>query len=175
MASGGSRCGFDAASAFLQHFVIGLGGRQLSIAPLGMAPRDQAYTDTASIFCRNVSRNSRVRRQFHPLQTDCGAPLGADPLRHLAPGCGGGAQPWASAPRVMAVFNALECLRLDACIARDLPGLARQMDALAYRSEDHRRQWQALAAELGVLARPGATALDSIGLLESCFDKGLPA
>jgi nitric oxide reductase NorD protein len=176
MASGGSRCGFDAASAFLQHFVIGLGGRQLSIAPLGMAPRDQAYTDTASIFLPECVEEFPGYDANFTLYKLTAAHLWAqtrygtwrqDAVAALSP--------WASAPRVMAVFNALECLRLDACIARDLPGLARQMDALAYRSEDHRRQWQALAAELGVLARPGATALDSIGLLESCFDKGLPA
>ena len=170
-ASSDSRCNFDGVSGFLQHFVIGLGGR-----PLAVALHPKTHTDTERIFLPEQIRefvDADANRALYKLTvvhlwaqtrygTWCQAAVEA-------------LSPWTNAPRVMAVFKALECVRLDACIARELPGLARQLEALAYRSADHRRQWRELADKLAALTRPGATALDSIGLLEAWFDKNLPA
>lgn len=164
-------CRFDAVSAFLQHFVVGLGGRAL-----GVAMHHTAYTDTERIFL------PAHLGEFADPDSNC--TLYKLTTAHLWAQTRYGTwrraavealSPWTNSPPIMAVFNALECVRLDACIARDLPGLARQLDALAYRSDDHRRAWRALADELPALTRPEATALDSIGLLERYLDHALPA
>jgi len=166
-----SPCGFAAVSAFLQHFVIGLGGR-----PLGVATHRRVHTDTERIYLPEQIGQFAERDRNAALYKLTAAHLWAQvrygTWRRAAVEA---LSPWTGSPPVMAVFNALECVRLDACVARDLPGLARQMDALGYRSESHRQEWLALADELSALTRPGATALDSIGLLESWLSRTLPA
>lgn len=164
-------CGFETVSAFLQHFVIGLGGR-----PLGVATHRKVHTDTERIYLPEQIGEFAERDRNAALYKLIAAHLWAQARygtwRRAAVEA---LSPWTSSPPVMAVFNALECVRLDACMARDLPGLARQMDALGYRSENHRREWQALVGELPALTRPGATALDSIGLVETWLGRTLPA
>ena len=164
-------CGFEAVSAFLQHFVIGLGGRAL-----GVATQRKVHTDTERIYLPEQLGEFAERDRNAALYKLTAAHLWAQARygtwRRAAVEA---LSPWTSSPPVMAVFNALECVRLDACIARDLPGLARQMAELGYRSEDHRRAWLALADQLPALTQPGATALDSIALLEAWLDRSLPA
>lgn len=161
---------FEAVSAFLQHFVIGLGGR-----PLGVATHRKVHTDTERIYLPERIGEFAERERNGALYKLIAAHLWAQARygtwRRAAVEA---LSPWTGSPPVMAVFNALECVRLDACLARDLPGLARQMDALGYRSESHRREWQALVDELPALTRPGATALDSIGLVETWLGRTLP-
>ncbi len=165
------RCSLDSASAFLQNFVIGLGGRHL-----GIAKHHEAYTDTERLFLPDHLK------EFSSPETNLA--LFKVMAAHLwAQGrYGSWRQPvvealgrTANSPAAMAVFNCLECVRLDARMARELPGLGRQMDALAYRSEAHREEWRALAGELHVLTRPGATAMDSIHLVDTYLDSALPA
>ena len=156
-------CGLDEASTLLQHFVIGLGGRRL-----GIAPHRQAFTDTERIFLpeqlRDLPEPGLNRALYRLTAAHLWAQTYYGTWRYAAVQA---LTRWAYAPRAMAAFNTLECIRLDACIARDLPGLARQMEALAYHSEEHRQQWRALAGALPELARPEATALDSIERLDA--------
>ena len=165
------RCSLDSTSAFLQNFVIGLGGRHL-----GIAKHHEAYTDTEKLFLpdhlKEFSSPETNLALFKVMATHLWAQVRYGSWRQavveaLSRG--------ANSPPAMAVFNCLECVRLDAHVARELPGLGRQMEALAYRSENHRRDWQALVNELPVLTRPGATALDSIHLVDTYLDKTLPA
>lgn len=160
-------CGLDETSSLLQQFVIGLGGRQL-----GIAPHRQAFTDTERIFLPEQLQGLPEPGLNRVLYRLTAAHLWAQTYygtwRHAAVQA---LIRWAYAPRAMAAFNTLECIRLDACIARDLPGLARQMEALAYHSEEHRQQWRALAGALPELTRPEATALDSIERLDACLDQ----
>jgi len=69
---------------------------------------------------------------------------------------------------MLRTFHYLEALRLDACIERDYPGLARQMASL--RAETP-ATWQPLEAEL---RDPASTVLDSIRLSAEHWDKPRP-
>ncbi len=161
-----SRCTFESVSQFVQHFVIGLGGRELIITKF-----HEAYTDTEKIFLPDHIKD-------YP-----GPDLNFSVYKLTA------VHLWAQArygtwrfqvvetlgrisnnADAMAVFNRLECVRLDACIGRELPGIYRQFEALGYVSDEHKQAWQDFRDELSGLEEPTATALDSIALIEQYLD-----
>lgn len=168
-----SRCTFDSVSQFLQHIVIGLGGRELIITK-----HHEAYTDTEKIFLPDhIKDYSEPELNFTLYKLTA---------VHL----------WAQArygtwrfqvvevlglisnnTTALGVFNRLECIRLDACLARELPGIYRQFEALGYCSQEHKSQWQSFRAELVDLTKSTATALDSAKLIEQYLGDGqlLPA
>jgi len=165
-----SSCPFDAVSQFLQHFVKGLGGRELQITT-----DPETYTDTEKLFLPAlVNEHDDLELNF------CLYKLTAV---HLW------AQSWYGTWRyqvverllrtpdpdaVAAVFNRLECVRLDACIARELPGLYRQLEALAYESDEHKRLWDEWCELAPFLSKPAASALDSVELAGKLMDQPLP-
>jgi len=73
--------------------------------------------------------------------------------------------------RVVDVFNRLECIRLDACIERELPGLHRQLAASAFVTEEHKSEWERWSVDALELAEPGASALDSLELVPEFLDR----
>jgi nitric oxide reductase NorD protein len=77
------------------------------------------------------------------------------------------------APRALACFAALENFRLDARLARELPGLHRQMQTLRATLEVCEPDgWQALRARL---AERDARAEDSLALLDAALALAPPA
>lgn len=136
----------------LNRLVTGLGGRELRIAAA-----DTAYTDTETLYLPATltgdSREATFRHYkalavHHWAQTYYGTWQVAVLGRLL------------TLPRVaeaFEIYSALERLRLDACIARDLPGVARDMRALSPEPA-LTGAWQAAAQ---ALADPAATAMDS--------------
>ncbi len=71
--------------------------------------------------------------------------------------------------RALSTFTALETLRLESCIARDLPGLARQMNYL--RQDPRPALWKSFAERL---ANPHATSFDSLALLPAALNSEVP-
>ena len=67
-------------------------------------------------------------------------------------------------------FNRLETLRLEACIARELPGLFREMMRL--KDENLSSTWQAYAERL---SHPDASSYDSLALVPEALKTELPA
>ncbi|MBT8421257.1 MAG: nitric oxide reductase activation protein [Gammaproteobacteria bacterium] len=154
----------------LSHFVQGLSGRSLKLAP-----SRSTYTDTQTLFLPGVIAHLGKRRQnfllykanvthlwaqarfgtFHP-------PLTTLSARYPDP------------ERALAVFHALEVVRLDARIARDLPGLHRDMQGLrhAFGESPPLPEWRVLTQPL---ASSAATAWDSVALLAEAFLLPLPA
>jgi nitric oxide reductase NorD protein len=164
-------CLFESVAPFLQHFVKGLGGRELQIA----SDRD-TYTDTEKLFLPDSCNEHG--------EYDLNFSLFKLTAVHLW------AQSWYGTWRyqvverlirsedpgsITAVFNRLECIRLDACIARDLPGLHRQLESAAYRSEEHRLAWQQWRDEAFLLTESSASALDSVALIADFISRPLPA
>ncbi|OYV75411.1 MAG: hypothetical protein B7Z66_13110 [Chromatiales bacterium 21-64-14] len=70
-------------------------------------------------------------------------------------------------------FHALETVRLDACLARDLPGLHRQVQALR-KSAGAPLSPPELAAATARLQAPGATVQDSYALLPQFYPAPVP-
>jgi nitric oxide reductase NorD protein len=163
-------CALEKVSGFLRYFVRGLGGRPLSIAsdPL-------AYTDSERIFlpptlsldhdhdvnarlykataCYLWAQNRYGTWQYRALE---------EAIRQLD-----AAVSWP-------VYQRLECVRLAACLARDLPGLARDMESVAYDGGMARVAWQEFTAAAGALTRPDAVARDSLALVAHFADYPLP-
>ena len=165
-----TRCVFEDVATFLRHFVHGLGGRELRISA-----NHEAFTDTDALFLPEhvgVFANGPENFTLYKL-TAC----------HLW------AQTWYGTWRYQVVeklirehrteqavqiFNRLECIRLDACLVRDLPGLGRELDAFGWLDPDRRAAWAPWLQRAARLAEPGASAHDSLALVESFKDQPLP-
>ena len=165
-----TRCTIDEVTTFLQHYVKGLGGRELSIMT-----DQETYTDTEKLFLPeivNAMAESTENESLYKLTTV-----------HLW------AQTWFGTWRyqvveqmirhhdletVLPMFNRLECIRLDACIARELPGLARELDRYAYDGDAHLEAWRSLSEKAQGLMSPNATALDSLNLSAELIAEKLP-
>ena len=69
--------------------------------------------------------------------------------------------------RARELFQLLEQIRLEACIRRAFPGLARQMDRLSNASSTAIEKTRTLAAPL---LTPNATVQDTLALLEDLYE-----
>ena len=153
----------------LLNFVRGLSGRKL-----GMSQGDAAYTDSETLFLPNViaemesaEENFRLAKatvallwaqtRFGTFRIDLDGALASYPDPHHA----------------LRVFTALETLRLEACIRRELPGLYREMQSLKASLEQDRlsAQWQRYAESL---ASRKATVEDSLALLSEAVTDSSP-
>jgi nitric oxide reductase NorD protein len=165
-----STCEFDQVAQFLQHFVTGLGGRELTITT-----NNETFTDTEKLFLpETIGVHDLLEENFSLYKLIA---------VHLW------AQSWfgtwryqvverlvrsPDVERVVDVFNRLECIRLDACIERELPGLHRQLAASAFVTEEHKSEWERWTADAMELAEPGASALDSLELVPEFLDRSPP-
>lgn len=165
------RCGFEEASGFLRYFVRGLGGRDLRIATDA-----DTFTDTEALFLPDTFNIFPDQDRNFTLYKLTAAHLWAQTwygtwryqvverlTRHF------------DCEQALPVFNRLECLRLEACIRRDFAGLSREFAAFGRGDAAFEAPWQTWAERAGELARPGATALDSLNLVDAFEDAPLPA
>ncbi len=153
---------FDDASTVLRLFICGLGGR-----PLKLEAGDETYTDTDCIHlpARIFSLGSREKNflLYKALATHMWAQsrfgtFNVNPAGHLAS--------FEDPARALALYNYLETTRLDAIIARELPGLARELATLRDDVEP--------PPECAPLAAPSATAQDSLALVDALYSKFEP-
>ena len=164
------RCEFEDAVSFLRYFVRGLGGRELRIAS-----DHSTFTDTESLFLPDVIGIFSVAEDNFRLYKLTAAHLWAQTwygtwryqvveklIRYFPTG------------DVIPIFNRLECLRLDACAARDFPGLYREFDALGHKDAEAGAQWAQWRARAAALLEPGATAEDSLRLIDEFTELSLP-
>ena len=134
---------FDEVKTVLSNFLCGLSGRRLELKQ-----GEQTYTDSERLFLPNVMARMEseadnfllckaqvafmwAQTRFGSCRVDFDAELG----RHADP------------DRALAAFQALDNIRLEICLARELPGLWRDMQELALRHGDAERPqaWQAFA------------------------------
>ncbi|MEX2481829.1 MAG: VWA domain-containing protein [Gammaproteobacteria bacterium] len=164
------RCGFEDTGVFLRHFVRGLGGRELRLQT------DQAtFTDTESLFLPDAVNLFPQPEQNFTLYKLTAVHLWAQTwygtwryhvVEHLIRQF--------DTEDMLAVFNRLECIRLDACIERDLPGLAREFRAYGHVDPAADALWDEWRRRAAILIRPQASAEDSLTLIESFLEQPLP-
>ncbi|MCW5603753.1 MAG: hypothetical protein KIT18_04285 [Burkholderiales bacterium] len=162
-AAGASAVTFEDAARVLRFFACGLSGRRMKI---DMA--SHPYTDTETLFLPpsiaiSLDKNYnfliyKVILVFLWAQSRFGT-FHAD----LQAACTGYPDP----VRALELLNHLETVRLEACIARTLPGLARDMARLCPYDEANGDRWAALR-------EAGATVQDSIALLAALYPEPLP-
>jgi nitric oxide reductase NorD protein len=154
---------FDDIAGVLGNFVRGLSGRKLKIEQ-----GDAIYTDSEKIVLPAITSVLASRDDNFKLAKATVALLWAQTrfgtLRvDIAAACAGYPHP----DRALHQFNALETLRLSACIRRELPGLHREMERLmAMLGDELPAAWQAFAVRL---AAADAEVEDSLGLLDSAY------
>ena len=156
----------DEVSNVLLHFSHGLSGRQLKLQE-----SQHAWTDTETIFLPSLlaqlpdkQSNFRLYKAMVAMcwaQTRFGSfrvPLQEVIAQQDKP------------HQFVKLFHALETLRLEACIKRELPGLYRNMQELRRQTEATPRgsQWQELAEEL---SDPDKTAEDALALAQQFMHK----
>ncbi len=165
-----SGCVFEEEVGVLLPFVQGLSGRKLKVEQ-----GDHTFTDSEVIFLPAVMAHLPDKRdnfklykaavahlwaqaRFGTFRVDLEQFIAAHPTPDLALRC----------------FHALESARLDACIARELPGLFREMGELRDKlgDADVPDGWSSVTAEL---TRREATAADSLRLVDKVIGSRLPA
>ena len=154
----------------LEPFVRGLNGRGLKLA-IG----DDVYTDTETLFLPAVIDRFDGEADNYRLYKVMAVYLWAQTwFGTWREGLSRLAARFADPERAVLVFHALETIRLDACIARELPGIYRELTGLRELSNA-----AALSAEWALAARrlrsPEATAMDSQALVPRLYGgEGIP-
>ena len=154
---------FDDIAGVLGNFVCGLSGRKLKIEQGEGIFTDSEKIVLPAIISRLASRddNFKLAKATVALlwaQTRFGT-LRVD----IAAVCAGYPHP----ERALQQFNALETLRLTACIGRELPGLHRDiLHLMAVLGDTLPAAWQPLADRLSMA---DAKVEDSLGLLDAAY------
>ncbi|MFN7085319.1 MAG: nitric oxide reductase activation protein NorD [Burkholderiales bacterium] len=148
---------FEEVVQVLQLFVCGLSGRRLRLAAAA-----HAYTDTETLFLPPRIALGPSREENFFIYKAIATLLWAQGRFgtfnvDLAAACARYPDP----QRALALLNSLETVRLEACIARALPGLAREMEKLRENASADPRSTS--------LADPAATVNDSIALLSRVY------
>ena len=162
--------GFEDSAAVLGHFVQGLDGRRLKIEP-----DDQAWTDGEILYLPGIMAHLDNREDNFQLykahvahlwaQTRCGT-LNLQLARHF--------EAFADPHRARAVFHRLEAMRLDAFVARELPGLARTMQRLQATLGGTRPLEGEWARAQAQLERAGAGVRDSLAWMRRLYASEVP-
>ena len=148
---------FEDAHNVLELFICGLAGRRLKLEPA-----NETYTDTETIHlpARVAGHSSRAQNflLYKALATHLWAQarygtFNTDPAEKLAD--------YADPVRALALYHYLETTRIDAIIARELPGLARELAGLREGTEP--------PPACARLCEPGATAEDSLALVKALY------
>jgi len=151
----------------LQKFLLGLGGRALEILPT-----ERFYTDTEKLFLPEIVDHLEHESDNFAFYKALSAHLWAqtwygtwriDAARQLTEGTNDSA-----------AFHYLETIRLNACMARDYPGLWRQMqriNTLTHYQPPQGRPWQEIIHRLSL---PQAKVEDSIKILPEIDKQLLP-
>ena len=154
---------FDDIAGVLGNFVRGLSGRKLKIEQ-----GDGIYTDSEKIVLPAITSRLASRDDNFQLAKATVALLWAQTrygtLRvDINAACAGFPHP----DRALQQFNALETLRLTACIGRELPGLHREiLRLMGILGDALPAVWQPLADRLGTA---DARVEDSLSLLDTAY------
>ncbi len=160
---------FTEHSNILLHFIHGLSGRKLELKEA-----EEIFTDTETLYlpsvvaCLNQPQKNFIFYKSVVVMLWAQVRFSSFPLslmeyleKHHEP------------DKFLALYHALETLRLQACIQRELPGLYRRMQDIQQQLEPGRldSQWQQLAHEL---APAHKSANDSLRLAQDKLGKLSP-
>ncbi len=148
-------------SAVLLHFAHGLAGRKLKIEQA-----DSAFTDTETIFLPAIVSTLANKKENFALYKVMVVYLwaqsrfGSYRINLLSE-----AEQSTQPETFISLFHAVETLRLEHCLARELPGLHRQMCAIKKQSNDvvPDTQWQKISEQL---ANRSSSVEDSLNIVK---------
>jgi nitric oxide reductase NorD protein len=153
----------------LETFITGLSGRHLKLA---VGP--DTYTDTETLFLPALLNQFATRTENFLLYKAMAAHLWAQTrFGTWRLSLSKAIQPFPQPEKAIQLFHTLERLRLDACIARELPGLYRDVNQLLRQSGEPPipPAWQPLAEQLSKVT---ATVQDSYNCLLQIYATHTP-
>ncbi len=159
---------FEEVAGVLEMFVHGLNGRKLKVEA-----GESTCTDTETLFLPAMVSRFKTRDENFQLYKVIAVHLWAQCWYgtwriDVGEFCG----EFANADKALALFHALETLRLDACIRRDLPGVSRQLAGLRAASVNSLPEvWE---AHLARLQKPAASVQDTCAAVTALYEYGLP-
>jgi nitric oxide reductase NorD protein len=160
---------YEDSVPILLPFVQGLSGRRLRIEQDRHAWTDGDYIYLPEMTARfdNTRENFQL---FKAMVAHLWAQARYGTLNHNLQEC---FTRYPDPERAQALFHALETERLEACLARELPGLHRTMRALREALDEtiHSDHWQTAAEDL---KRPDATTGDTLRWTEQCYGRFTP-
>jgi nitric oxide reductase NorD protein len=154
----------------LQIFITGLNGR-----PLKLANSEVTFTDTETLFLPTTLNRFVQRQDNFFLYKAISVHLWAQTwFGTWQQGLSSKIVSFSYQDKALRLFHTLERLRLDACIARELPGMFRDIGHLLTRFSEKQIPvgWEEIARRL---AQPTATVNDSYQLLETVYRWKVPA
>ncbi|MBI1423879.1 MAG: nitric oxide reductase activation protein [Gammaproteobacteria bacterium] len=159
---------FEEIAGVLAHFTHGLSGRQLQLRE---TDTDQIYTDSETIFLPTIVGRLPTEKDnfliyksmvaYHWAQTRFGTfrvRLSEILAQQQRP------------EEYLGLFHALDTLRLDACIQRELPGLFREMQRIKQELQEQEAIAE-IAALTQELAEPERTVHDVVRLAEQLLGR----
>ncbi len=159
----------EPTTSILSHYLRGLSAR-----PLRVKTAEAAWTDTESIYLpaflnefEDPEKNAILYRLTATLlwaQVHYGTFRRENPK---APTLSETLDGYPDPKRARELFRSLEQVRLEACVRRAFPGLARQMDEIRSPTDADRAKTLDLASSL---LDPNATVRDTLALLDALYD-----
>ncbi|HJX18749.1 MAG TPA: hypothetical protein VJ437_11215, partial [Acidiferrobacterales bacterium] len=161
---------FENVSGVLELFVRGLSGR-----PLKLESSDDLYTDTSTLFLpARVARLPEREQNFHLYKAMVAHQWAQTYYGSFRAGLNDALQLYPDPERALRLFHALETIRLDARLARDLTGLHREMGEL--RAALNESLCPAAWAEKAERLRSVESSVqDTLALLGELYAGELPA
>lgn len=156
----------------LRNFVHGLSGRVLRLEQYDCA--DGAYTDSETLFLPAVVTDFDDAHDNFVLAKLLVTMLWAQTrFGTFACDFASVCARYADSARALDCFRALETLRLEAAIARELPGIGREARRLRQlsRTDVLAPEWHAWREQL---AAPGSSVHDTLALVEAAYAADLP-
>ncbi|HFE48919.1 MAG TPA: nitric oxide reductase activation protein [Chromatiaceae bacterium] len=149
----------------LAAFVRGLSGRELCIEE-----GEDAWTDSETLYLPGIVARLSERQDNFLLHKAMATHLWAQTrFGTFRVDLGGELERFPDPSAALRLFHALEALRLDHCVARELPGLAREMARLR-EALDEEADYARLRDRAGRLARADAHAGDTLALVGRLWD-----
>ncbi|VAW91691.1 Nitric oxide reductase activation protein NorD [hydrothermal vent metagenome] len=153
-------------SAVLLHFMHGLSGRKLKLEEA-----EQVYTDTETIFLPALVASLENKKEnfklYKVMVAYCWAQSRFGTYRiNLFQEVESAEYP----EKFIALFHAVETLRLEHCLARELPGLYRQLCGIKSQLDnpDLDKQWQAISEQLQAET---CTVKDTLNIVHQYLNK----
>ena len=165
-APGSGSVAFTEIARVLELFIRALNGRELKLATA-----EQSYTDTETLFLPPHINRYKTRdenfRLYKSLVVHQWAQTWFGTWRiDLADSL----KQYPEPDRALQLFHSLETLRLDACIERELPGIARDMASLRSQGQETHPLWIEAQEKL---RQPSADAQTSLNCLSQLYTVGL--
>ncbi|EIJ34352.1 nitric oxide reductase activation protein NorD [Thiothrix nivea] len=165
---------FDEVEPVLSTFVCGLSGRRLKLAQ-----GEQVYTDSETLFLPNISaRMEKAKDNFLLCKAQVAFMWAQTRFGSFRVDFATAFAAYPDPEQALAAFHALDTIRLEACLERELPGLWRDMQRLeglhggegVYNTPLH-PSWEACR---GVLHMPSATVNDVLALVPEVLGMAFP-